>query len=489
MATAHSSKATWWRAHRLARWTVLLPLLTTCCSFTPRYTPPQTVLPAAFPGADAADSRRAPILAADLGWRSFFSDPELQSLIARALANNADMRIASARIGQAQAAMRARGGDLAPQVSGSLGMTKLSPPDQIASLLGKDTLTSYDGLLQASWELDFFGRLRSLRAAALEQYLASEQARRAVAIDLIARVATAYLTDRDYDERLNLARQTLANRLDSVHMFTRRYQVGSGSNLDVTQAETLRTQAAAAVEALELARAQNLDGLGVLVGEPIAASSFRRGLSEVAGEQSIPAGLPSDLLVNRPDILAAEHRLRAADADIGAARAAFLPSITLTGAAGTSSDALGSLFEAGTGLWLFRPAMSLPIFSGGKLRANLQGARAQREEAVATYQKAVQSAFRDVADALAQRRWVAAQVETAQQAVAAHSERRRLAQLRYDAGRSPYLEVLDAERDLFAAREQLIELRRALLASGVALYAAIGGTVPQAAAQTGETRP
>ncbi|WP_404711808.1 efflux transporter outer membrane subunit [Sphingomonas sp. MMS24-J13] len=417
--------------------------------------------------------------AGHIGWRAFFAEPELQALISRALENNRDLRAAAARIDQARAVLRVRGADLAPQVSGSAGMVKAGVPDNLALLMRDDTLTSYNGLLQTSWEIDLFGRLRSLRAAALEQYLASGEARRGLATSLIGQVAAGYLADREYAERLALARNTLTNRERSLDILTRRYRVGSGSNVEVTQAETLRTQALGAIQAIELARAQNLDALALLVGEPVDENALQHSVTQVALEQSIPPGLPSELLTSRPDIAAAEHQLRSAEANIGAARAAFFPSISLTGMAGSTSDDLAGLFGKGTGLWLFRPSVSLPIFTAGKLHANLRLSEAQRDEMLAGYEKTIQTAFRDVADALAQRHWLAEQIATTQQAIKALTERSRLAQLRYDAGRSAYLEVLDAERDRFSTEQQLIQLRRAWLASGVALYVALGGGFPE----------
>ena len=421
--------------------------------------------------------------AARIGWAAFFDDAELRALIDRALANNRDLRAAAARIEQARAAVRGRGADLAPQLAGSLGMVKAGLPGNLARMLGDDTLTSYDGLLQASWEIDLFGRLRSLRAAALQQYLASSEARRGLATSLIAQVAVNCLADREYAERLALARATLANRERALHLLTRRYEAGSGSKIEVTQAETLRTQAAGAIQSIELSRAQNRAALALLVGAPVEDEALTHGLADMGATQSIPAGLPSELLANRPDIAAAEHRLRGAEANIGAARAAFFPSISLTGVAGSASRDLDALFGDGTSLWLFRPSISLPIFTAGKLRANLRASEAQRDEMIANYEKAIQSAFRDVADALAQRRWLEAQIGTTQQAIAALSERSRLATIRFEAGRAAYLEVLDAERDRFSAEQQLIQLRRAWLASGVALYAALGGGFPESERQ------
>lgn len=453
-------------------------LLVAGCTLAPKPLHPDLPTPASYPTTTPGEASVARI-----GWRDFFADPELQALIGRALANNRDLRAAAARIEQARAGLRMRGADLAPQVSGSLGMAKIGVPDNLATMLRDDTFTSYDGLLQTSWEIDLFGRLRSLRAAALEQYLASAEARRGLATSLIAQVAAGYLADREYAERLALARDTLANRERSLHLLERRYQVGSGSKVEVTQAETLRTQAVGEIQATELARAQNLNALALLVGEPIDPALLTHGLARLGLDQPIPAGLPSELLANRPDIAAAEHQLRGAEANIGAARAAFFPSITLTGMAGTTSDDLDGLFGKGTGLWLFRPGISLPIFTAGKLHANLRGSEAQRDEMLAAYERTIQSAFRDVADALAQRHWLAEQIATADQSIAALAERSRLAQLRYEAGRAAYLEVLDAERDRFSAEQKRVQLRRAWLASGVALYAALGGGFPESEPQ------
>jgi len=451
-------------------------LLLSGCSLAPAPVQPAMPTPASYPDTGA---RREDASAARVGWRDFFTESELQALIVRALDNNRDLRAAAARIEQARAALRGRGADLAPALSGSLGMARIGVPDDLAPLLRDDTLTSYNGLLQTSWEIDLFGRLRSLRAAALQDYLASAEARRGVATSLVAQVAAGYLADREYAERLALARGTLANREDSLRLLARRYDVGSGSKVEVTQAETLRTQALAEIQSIELARAQNLNALALLVGGPVDPSAFHQGLARIALDQSIPAGLPSELLVNRPDIAAAEHGLRGAEANIGAARAAFFPSISLTGIAGSTSDQLDGLFGAGSGLWLFRPSVSLPIFTGGKLRAGLRASEARRDEMLALYEKTIQSAFRDVADALAQRRWLADQIDTTGQAIAALTERARLARLRYDAGRAAYFEVLDAERDRFSIEQRLIQLRRAWLASGVALYAALGGGFPE----------
>ncbi|MBB5984691.1 efflux transporter outer membrane subunit [Sphingobium lignivorans] len=442
------------------------------CSFAPAPQHPAIPVPALYPEESAPLAGNG---AAQIGWEAFFGDAQVKALIGRALANNRDLRVAAARIEQARAALRARGADLAPQLAGSAGMVKAGLPESFSQMLREDTLTSYDGMLQTSWEIDLFGRLRSLRTAALQQYLASTEARRGLATILVAQVAAGCLADREYAERLELARETLANRERALQILTRRYELGSGSRIEVTQAETLRTQAAGAIQSIELSRAQNRTALALLVGAPVEEAALTHSLAEMGRVQSIPAGLPSELLANRPDIVAAEHQLRGAEANIGAARAAFFPSISLTGAVGTTSNDLDGLFGAGTGLWLFRPTASLPIFTAGKLRASLRASEAQRDEMIATYEKTIQSAFRDVVDALAQRRWLNEQIATTEQAIAALSERSRLATIRFEAGRAAYLEVLDAERDRFSAQQQLVQLRRAWLASGVALYAALGG--------------
>lgn len=465
---------------------LLSGLLLPGCDLAPRFARPAVAMAPVFPEpARVAGSASAAVT----GWRDFFPEPELQALIARALASNGDIRAAAARVAQAREAMRLRGADLLPQISAGADMTRIGVPDSLAAFARQDSFTSYGGFAEARWELDFFGRLRDLQAAAREDYLASDEARLAVQTSLIAQVAATYLADREYGERLALARDSLANRVESLRIISRRYQVGSGSKLEVTQAETLRTQAAAEIETLEMERAQNLDALALLIGEPLSAADFRQSLGRIGLDQPIPTGLPSDLLANRPDIRAVEHRLRAANANIGAARAAFFPRITLTAAGGSASSALDDLFATGTGAWLFQPSLSLPIFTAGKLHANLRLAKAQRDELLGDYQKVVQSAFRDCADALAQRKWLAEQIVTGEQAVSALTERVRLAKLRYDAGRSAYLEVLDAERDLFSAQQNLVALRRAWLASGVSLYAALGGGVSDHMPPAQEARP
>lgn len=416
---------------------------------------------------------------ARIGWRDFFRDPELQRLIDEALANNRGIRIAAARLAEARGAWRIEGASLYPQFdavgTGSRGRSLFNLPGTGAAPVDVQQVSAQ---LSASWELDFWGRLRNLRDAARWQYLASEEARRAVATDLVAQVAGGYLLEREYEERVALARSSIETREEALRIMRRRYEVGSGSKLDMTQAQTLLAQAKMTLQSLDQDRAVNRNALALLVGRPVEIGPGSLSFSDVPDNLAPPAGLPSQLLVNRPDIVGAEHQLRAADANIGAARAAFLPNITLTGAYGTMSDEMGGLFSGGSKAWSFSPTITLPLFNAGRLKGNLDVAKARRDRAVAEYERTIQSAFRDVADALVRRQQLQLQIATTRGLLEAQRERARLAQLRFDNGRSAYLEVLDAQRDLFDAEQALVQLRRAELASLVALYAALGGGFP-----------
>jgi multidrug efflux system outer membrane protein len=327
----------------------------------------------------------------------------------------------------------------------------------------------------AAWELDFWGRVRNLKDAALETYLATDEARRAFAVSLVGEVAVGYLALRELDERIALARQTIASREESLRIFKRRFEVGAIAKMDLVQVEVLLQQAQTLAAQLEQGRAVQAHALTLLVGSPLPPLPENTGLGDDAVARELRVGLPSDLLLQRPDIVAAEHQLRAAQANIGAARAAFFPRITLTGSAGTASAELNGLFDSGSRAWNFMPSLSLPIFDAGRNRANLDLAEVRRDLAVTNYEKTVQAAFRDVSDALSARHWLTEQVRIAQATLAAQTERARLSQLRYDNGSAPYFEVLDAQRELLTAEQQLVQTRRALLSSRVSLYAALGG--------------
>ncbi|CAJ0720292.1 Outer membrane protein OprM [Ralstonia edaphis] len=446
--------------------------LSACISMAPPYEAPALPVAQRYDTDDGTDG----LSAAATGWQAYFTDTRLQALIAQALENNRDLRTAVLRVEEARAAFGIQRSESFPHLDAQAGVSRLSIPADVSPFGMPMRVTQYQvGAGVSSWEIDFWGRVRNLNDAALESYVASDAARRAVALGLIAQVADSYLVLRELDERIALAQQTVDSRTETLRIFSRRVAVGATSRLNQTQVETLLTQAQALLTQLRQARDVQAHGLAVLVGKPIDLPPVAEPLDERHMLAELRAGLPSDLLTQRPDIAAAEHRLRAAHASIGAARAAFFPRVALTGAYGTVGPELGNLFAPGTRAWVFAPSISLPLFEGGKLRSNLDLAEARRDLAVAAYEKTVQGAFRDVSDALSARRWLAEQLDIAKAALAAQTERARLSQLRFDAGASTFLEVLDAQRDLLAAQQQLVQMRRALLSSRVGLYAALGG--------------
>ncbi|QYG05864.1 efflux transporter outer membrane subunit [Janthinobacterium sp. PAMC25594] len=449
-----------------------------CASMAPPYAPPPLPVAAQYPETDPAGAH-----AADIAWQAYFADARLQALIAQALASNRDIRIAALRVEEARAAYGIQRAEQFPTIAlGASGSRARVPGD--LSVTGRPmTSAQYQtGLNVSAWELDFWGRVRSLKDSALQTLLASDEARRAVSVALVAQVANGYLGLRELDERVALARATVDSRAESLRIFTRRFEVGSISKLDLTQVETLLSQALSLSAQLEQARAVQAHALAQLVGGPVDLTPDTRRFDDASVLQPLHAGLPSALLTQRPDLMAAEHQLRAAQANIGAARAAFFPTISLTAAYGTASAELSGLFDSGSGAWSFAPRLVLPIFDAGRIRANMDLAEVRRDVAVANYEKSVQGAFREVADALSNRRWLALQVDIGKTTLAAQSERARLAKLRYDNGAAPYLEVLDAQRDLLTVEQQLVQTRRALLSSQVSLYAALGGGAPAASA-------
>lgn len=462
-----------------------------CMSMAPTYERPPLPVASAYPDAGAI-SQASGQNATTLGWRSYFTDQRLQALIAQALENNRDLRIAVLRVEEMRATYGIQRAEQFPTVSATADGSRTRTPGDL-SVTGKPMTSNrfQVGLGLNTWELDFWGRVRSLKDAALENYLATDSTRHAVALSLITQVANSYLTLREIDERLDLARKTTASREESLRIFRLRVEVGSTSRLDLTQVETLWLQAKALSAQLEQARAVQANALTLLVGAPVSLTP-RPGYFDEAGVLGgLRVGLPSELLLQRPDIVAAEHQLKAANANIGAARAAFFPRITLIGSFGTASAELDGLFKNGSLAWSFAPSISLPIFDGWRNRSNLDLSEARRNTAVAQYEKTIQSAFRDVADALANRQWLAEQVETLQATVAVQAERARLAKLRYDNGAAAFLEVLDAQRDLLAVAQQLVQTRRALLSSRVDLYAALGSDAlnPAAAAAGPANQP
>lgn len=450
-------------------------LLAGCASLAPEYVRPTAPVPAQF--ASETATQASAVNAPALAWRDYFINPELQGLIEQALANNRDLRLAVLRVEEARASYRISRSDLAPTIGVAAEGTRSRTPADL-SLTGQPLLSSQyqAGAGVTSWELDFWGRIRSMNEAALQTFFSTDEAWRASTLLLVSQVADAYLGVRELDERIRLANQALATRTESRRVFARRLQVGSASKLDFTQADLLQQQAQVLVQQLQLQRSTQLHALGVLVGDPgLQLPPAGKPLSALAPMRELAPGLPSELLENRPDIVAAEHSLQAAKAQIGAARAMFFPSIALTGFGGTASNELSGLFGSGNGAWTFSPGISLPIFDGGRRRANLKLTEVQRDAAVAQYEATIQNAFRDVADALSSRQWLAEQLKTLRATEATQGERARLATRRFNAGAARYFEVLDAERDLLTTQQQVVQADHALLTAQLRLYTALGG--------------
>lgn len=407
-------------------------------------------------------------------WSEFYLEPTLQELIRAALAHNQDQRLALLRVQEAQAAYNIQNAGRLPTIAlGSSHARARVPGDLNAS--GSSIVAGDQEVFVGlnSWELDLWGRVKSLSDAALGSYLALDATQHAVQSSLVKQVALNYLALRSLDERLALTQRTIASREESLRIFKRRTEVGSTSRYALTQVQTLVHQAKAIGIQLAQQRALQANALQQLTG--MDASRLPQNPSAPVILKSIPEGLPSDLLTQRPDIIAAEYGLQAAKANVSAARAAFLPRIALTGSWGTASAELDGLFKGGSHAWQFAPTISLPIFDGGQRQANLNLQAVRQNMAVVQYEKTIETAMREVLDALSSRTTLEEQVMVLTEQRGALKERSRLALLRYDQGASPYLDVLDAERDLLSAEQQLVQGREALLSAQVALYAALGG--------------
>ena len=457
-------------------------LMAGCTSMAPRYERPAAPLPAQYEGGAAAGTAQA---AAALDWPAYFNDPALQQLITLALGRNADLRTAVLRVQEAQAAYGLQRSERFPAVGLSADASRARTPADLSLSGSAVTANRFQaGLSISSWELDLWGRVASLNDVALQRYLATDAACRAATAGLIAQVADAYLDLREFDERLRLAQESATSQRESLRISTRRFEVGAASRLELTQVQTLVTQAESLVVQLRQQREQQAHALEVLLGGPAELLPPPSSPAQADAAWQLPAlaaGLPSELLLQRPDLLAAEHELRAANAQIGAARAAFFPSIRLTAFGGTASSELDGLFKGSSRAWSFTPSLTLPIFDAGRNQSNLELAEVRRHLAVVQYEQAVQIAFREVADALSARRWLGEQVRVQHEALLTQRERARLSRLSYDHGASSFLDVLDAERSLISATQQWVQTRRALLSSQVALYRALGGGSPQAA--------
>lgn len=456
--------------------TLVAAFALTGCTMIPKYARPEPPVPPSWPEAAGARAGGPGVAAAETPWRAFFTDQRLAGVIELALANNRDLRVAALTVEKMQAYYRIQRSPLFPTVGVlATGEKYRTPASETDEGVAKTSTAYTVNAGTSSWELDLFGRIRSLKAAALEQYLASQDARRAAKISLVATVAVEWLALAADTESLQLARETLETQQASYDLIQKSRDAGIASDLDLRQAQTQVETARAALAAFQGQIATDRATLDVLAGAPVPADLLPDRLAEVKSGRLLAPGLPSDVLLERPDILVAEHRLRSSNANIGAARAAFFPRISLTAAVGTMSSELSGLFASGSGTWTFVPQIAAPLFAGGFNKANLDSAKVDREIAVAQYEKAIQSAFAEMTSGLALRGTLVVQREAQQALVDALAETYRLAEARYKAGIDSYLAVLVAQRSLFAGQQVLISVRFAEQANLVTLYKALGG--------------
>jgi len=457
---------------------LMIVCLAGCMTMAPDYKRPEAPVPAEWPAGPAyqgtSGGQTGPA-ATEIGWREFYGDEKLQKVIALSIDNNRDLRLAALNIERARALYGIQRAELFPAVDASGSVNKYRVPADISEKGEARTFTFYNANLGiTSWELDFFGRIRSLNDWALQQYLATEQARRSAEISLAAGVASAYLTLAADHENLSLARSTLEAQEATYKLILRRYEAGASSELDLRQVQTRMEAARVDVARYTGQVAMDENALHLLVGSPVPADLLSDSLDAIAVPKDISPGLSSQVLLQRPDILQAEDLLKAANANIGAARAAFFPRITLTSSIGTTSDDLSRLFKAGSSSWAFVPQVTMPIFDP-RVWSALKEIKVEREIALTQYEKAIQSAFKEVADALARKSTVEDQLTAQQSLVDATAGAYRLSGARYKSGIDSYLPVLDAQRSLYSAQQGLIALRLVRLTNRVTLYKVLGG--------------
>jgi multidrug efflux system outer membrane protein len=446
----------------------------TGCSLAPKYERPAAPVASTYPDAPTEPAAQH---AADVGWREFFPDQRLHALITAALENNRDLRIAALRIEEARAQYNIQWADRVPNVNAQATGSRSRTPGILTDRPGGALVTSaYQvGVTIPAFELDFFGRVRSLSDVALAQYLATDEARRAAHIGLVSEVAKAYLAERALAEQQDLARRTFEARETAYKLAKQRFDVGASSALDLRENETLVQSARASLAALTRERARVVNALTLLVGKPLNDLPPAQEFSTQSIVTDIPAGIPSQLLERRPDIRSAERRLQATNANIGAARAAFFPRISLTAGIGTASSELSGLFESGTRTWSFVPQLVMPIFDAGRNSANLDLAQVRNNIAVAEYERTIQAAFREVSDALVARATLDEEIDAQRAVQDAQAERLKLADLRYQSGVASSLDVLDAQRELFTAQQTLVQVRLLRLTNAIDLYRSLGG--------------
>jgi multidrug efflux system outer membrane protein len=455
------------------------------CNLAPKYVRPSGAVPAALPegGIYPRAATDAPDVTA-IGWRDFFTDDRLRQVIQLGLDNNRDLRVAAANVLQARAQYRVQRADILPTInaSGSATYTNSAAAAAGAGAGGAAGGSSTDiqyysaNVGISAFELDLFGRLRNLSKAALEQYFATEEAQRTTRISLISEIATAWLTLASDQEQLRLSQSTLKTFEQTLELTRAQFRIGVASELESRQAETSYQAARNDIATLQTRIAQDQNALNLLAGTTVGADLLPAALGDApVTRDALPANLSSDVLLRRPDVLQAEHQLIAQNANIGAARAAFFPRLSLTATLGTISPALGGLFGSGTGTYNVAPSVALPIFDAGRNKGNLDYAKASQQAAVATYEKTIQTAFREVADALAQRGTIDEQVSAQTARANAAQVAAKLSDARYRAGVDSFLVALDAQRTAYAAEQQLVTTRTTRSSNLIELYRALGG--------------
>ncbi len=464
----------------MMRKTIIIAVTIAClagCTMAPTYKRPDAPVPASWPAGVAYKETGGGVSTVpDMDWREFYIDGKLRQVIELALANNRDLRMAALNIERSRAVYRVQRIVLVPLPNAEGSLNEYRTPADIGENYEAANVRLYNANVGiTAWEMDFFGRIRSLTRSALEQYFATEHARRSVQVALISEVANAYMTYAADGENLRLAQSTLKSQESTYEMIKRRNELGSSSDLDLNQARTRVEAARVDVARYTAYTAADENALNLLVGTVVPPELLSGSLDSIAAPKEISPGLSSEVLLRRPDILQAESLLKAANANIGAARAAFFPSITLTTSLGTTSNELAGLFKAGSATWSFVPQVNVPIFNSLYLWANLQAAKATREMYVAQYEKAIQTAFREVSDALARRGTIDDQLTAQTSLVDASANTYRLADARYVNGISSYLEVLDAQRSLYSAQQGLITTRLEKLSNLINLYKVLGG--------------
>ncbi|ENU0860836.1 efflux transporter outer membrane subunit [Citrobacter amalonaticus] len=454
-----------------------MTLALSSCSLEPKYEQPSAPVPGQYPGEQGKNGNVQKVV--DIGWKSYFIDPAMQQLIGIALANNRDLRISALNVEKAAAQFRIQRSQLYPALDINSSLTGQHLPKGLYQTQTSGPVTYHDNSANvgiSSWEIDFFGRLRSLKHQALETYLAQVATQRSERISLVAEVAEGYMTLAADNSLLDLAQKTYNSQLSTLRLEQLSLQHGNTNAQNVAQTEMTVQSAAVDIAQYQRQVADDINALQLLLGAPIPHAIIGNAkLENVAAFRELPAGLPSDLLTQRPDIIAAEETLKAANANIGVARAAFFPSISLTATAGTESGSLGNLFAGHQGAWTFEPSLNLPIFDWGYNQANLDVAKIEKRSDIASYEKTIQTAFREVADALAARSTYADELKAREENQSASQRNFDLATLRYHQGEDSSLDVLVAQRSLYSAQQTMLSTRLSALNQQITLYKTLGG--------------